>query len=251
MFLKPLAIATSLFVATSITLLLSAPGRSNDMHSENSARSLESVCPPQRSRSPRNNTGTELERLLRQRLDHPENTAAIDAQIHETFVETYAILVMDSSGFSRLSQDQGIIAALAEIERMRGVVMPVIQQHEGSIFKIEVDNVYAVFPTVQQAIAASEDMIQHVRPLDKHVSIGIGYGDLIMISNSVPDGSCYSDVYGEEMNLASKLGEDLAGADEVLLTESAFRQLRDQANCWEPRQMEISGLQLNVYQERP
>jgi len=94
-------------------------------------------------------------------------------------------------------------------------------------------------------------MIRQVAPLQKHISIGIGYGELIMISS----GTHYSDVYGQQMNLASKLGEDLAGRDEVMLTEAAFQQIdpvaaNGEAN-WDLLQTEISGLQISVYKQRP
>jgi len=57
----------------------------------------------------------------------------------------------------------------------------------------------------QTCDVAANAMIQQMARLQKHVSIGIGYGELIMISRD----NHYSDVYGEQMNLASKLGEDL------------------------------------------
>ncbi|MFQ3615792.1 MAG: adenylate/guanylate cyclase domain-containing protein [Cyanobacteriota bacterium] len=197
-------------------------------------------------------TELELERLLQARNQHPDRAAEIDAQIRARFMETHAILVLDSSGFSCLSQEQGIIAALAEIERMRGVVAPIVEAHQGSPFKLEADNVYAVFPSVGRAIAASREMMRQLATIDKHVSIGIGYGDLIIISG----GSCYHDVYGEEMNLASKLGEDLAETDEVLLTEAAIHQLRierpgDRLPISPPITMTISNLTLQVYRLTP
>lgn len=197
-------------------------------------------------------TELELEQLLQARNQYPHRAAEIDAQIRARFMETHAILVLDSSGFSRLSQEQGIIVALAEIERLRGVVAPIVEAHQGSPFKLEADNVYAVFPTVERAIAASCEMMRQLAAINKHVSIGIGYGDLIMIS----DGACYHDVYGEEMNLASKLGEDLAETDEVLLTEAAFQQLcaerpGDRLPVSPPTAMTLSNLTLQVYRLTP
>ncbi len=252
---KTLAIASSLLISTGIALALSLAARASGQL--NGAPDCDRRAPadanliPGAQPSPRLNTAPALERLLQQRLQHPETAEAIDAQIHNQFVETHAILVLDSSGFSRISHEQGIISALAEIERMRGAVLPVIAAHQGSVFKIEVDNVYAVFPTVELAIAASNAMIQQVAPLQKHISIGIGYGELIMISRD----NHYSDVYGEQMNLASKLGEDLAGRDEVMLSEAAFQQIdpvaaNGEAN-WDLLQTEISGLQISVYKQRP
>lgn len=238
---RTLAIASPLVATTVIALALGLAARANGDRPASSDASV-----THHNRQNPLNTALELERLLRQRLQYPETAEAIDAQIHDQFVETHAILVLDSSGFSRIAQQQGIIGALAEIERMRGAVLPVIAAHQGSVFKIEVDNVYAVFPTVDLAIAASNAMIEQVALIQKQVSIGIGYGELIMIST----GSHYSDVYGEQMNLASKLGEDLAGRDEVMLTEAAFQQIDAVAADWELIRTEISGLQLQVYKQR-
>ncbi|MGG6296793.1 adenylate/guanylate cyclase domain-containing protein [Leptolyngbya sp. AN02str] len=196
--------------------------------------------------SQRLNTEAELERLLQQRLAHPENAEAIDVAIHETFVERYAVLVLDSSGFSTLSQEVGIIPALADIERMRLVVVPLVEQRGGRVFKLEVDNVYAVFPSVELAVEVSHEIMVQVANIDKRVSIGIGFGDLIMIS----DGDRYSNVYGNEMNLASKLGEDVAQADEIMLSEAAFAALDEPAAQWESINLSVSGLTTGAYRWR-
>jgi adenylate cyclase len=193
-----------------------------------------------------------LQRLLQLRLDHPEQAEEIDAQIHQTFGQRCAVLVMDSSGFSRLAQDQGIVAALSEIERMRQSVIPIMEAHAGLVFKVEIDNVYAIFPSTQAAIQAAQVVM--AQPMNTQVSIGVGFGDLITVSsNSLLEGQSHRpivDVYGEELNLASKLGEDLAGHGEILLTSQAFAQLSPQSTDlteWERVEHQISGLTLSVY----
>jgi class 3 adenylate cyclase len=52
---------------------------------------------------------------------------------------------------------------------------------------------------------------------DLYGSIGIGYGDLLVVSDG--------DLFGSEMNLASKLGEDIAAKMQILLTAQAFAAL--------------------------
>lgn len=52
-----------------------------------------------------------------------------------------------------------------------------------------------------------------------YASFVIGYGSLLVIGGD--------DVYGDEMNLACKLGEDLAERGEVLLTQAAFEGLQE------------------------
>lgn len=197
-----------------------------------------------------------LEQLLQNRLDHPEQADAIDAQIREMFEQRYAVLVLDSSGFSRLSQQQGIIAALAEVERMRRIVVPIMESHTGVVFKVEVDNVYAVFPSVLVAVQAAQAIMADMERANVPVSIGVGYGDLLTVSGSGVEGQRdrpVVDVYGEEMNLASKLGEDLAQHGELLLTTQAFQQLSLQnaeLTQWEPLEHQISGLTVQVHSWR-
>jgi len=57
------------------------------------------------------------------------------------------------------------------------------------------------------------------------------------------------DLYGDEMNLASKLGEDLAQDDEILLTEAAYQALTH-PNNWQfgSFSQELSDIIFNVYQ---
>jgi class 3 adenylate cyclase len=54
-------------------------------------------------------------------------------------------------------------------------------------------------------------------------------------------------VFGDPINLASKLGEDIAGDDVILLTESAVNALTERVAV-DPFEVTISGLDLQVYQ---
>jgi adenylate cyclase len=193
---------------------------------------------------PRKNTEANLMKLLQQRLAQPEHIEAIDAQIQQTFVETHAILILDMSGFSRLVEEFFIIHTLAQIQHMRGVVMPIVEAHQGRVLKLEADNVYGIFPHVEDAVTAAVAMIEQLARVNIHASIGIGFGELIMIA----DEQGYHDAFGNQMNLASKLGEDLAEADEILLTEAAYQQL-DGDRGWQVQVMQISGLNLQVWRK--
>jgi adenylate cyclase len=193
-----------------------------------------------------------LRLLLQQRLDHPEQAAAIDAVIQGSFAETHAVMVLDSSGFSRFTRELGIIAALATIHQMQMSVIPVIEAQGGSLIKLEADNVYAIFPDAAAAVSAAQAMKQQLALIDRRISIGIGYGELMMIDNGNGD----RDLYGSEMNLAAKLGEDIAEVDEILLTPAAYRQLGDRTAAsgadwnntnWEITEAQISGMTIEIY----
>jgi adenylate cyclase len=186
-----------------------------------------------------------LARLLDRRNEHPERLALIDGDIRRRFERRHAVLVLDMCGFSRLSLRHGIVHFLAMIRRMQRLVRPVVVEAGGRVVKTDADNLFAVFADVPPAARAARRIGRTLaahnavmpRDWDVHVGIGIGYGDLLMVGDS--------DLYGCELNLASKLGEDLAGPGEILLTESArarARRLRAQR-----RRARVSGMSLHYH----
>ncbi|MCA1635077.1 MAG: adenylate/guanylate cyclase domain-containing protein [Acidobacteria bacterium] len=192
-------------------------------------------------------TRGKLNKHLRERNEYPERSLEIDARIRELFGETLAILVMDMSGFSKQTVRHGIIHFLAKIHRMHAIAIPAVESRKGEIVKLEADNIYAVFNEVEEAVGAALDIqtgleaANSILPeeLDMHGEYGIGYGEVLVIENE--------DIYGSELNLASKLGEDLAQRDEILLTESAFKQVENSGREFEHVAMTVSGLDLKVY----
>src|SRR5262245_60504334 len=107
----------------------------------------------------------DLRHLLRERNEHPELLAEIDRRIRDRFTRTLSMLVLDMSGFSRLTHRYGIVHFLAMIQRMHELVLPVVTapRHAGRLLKLEADNVYAVFPDAPLALDAA---IEVQRKLD-------------------------------------------------------------------------------------
>lgn len=120
-----------------------------------------------------------------------------------------AILVCDLAGFSALCEAEGIDAGMRRVSRFRATAAVLIEGHRGTLVKAWGDNIAAVFSTVEAAKACAQALTA-VFPCGS----GVGYGELILDSPS-------GDVWGVEMNRACKLGEDVAKAGEVLLTDAA------------------------------
>src|SRR5688500_18699912 len=99
----------------------------------------------------RRKTRAELNKLLQERNEHPEKATEIDEEIRKTFGETRAIMVMDMSGFSRLTIKHGIIHFLAMIHRMNQITLPTVDEYDGAIIKFEADNAFAIFHDVEPA----------------------------------------------------------------------------------------------------
>jgi adenylate cyclase len=188
-----------------------------------------------------------LERLLDRRNQHPERIARIDREIHARFERRCAVLVLDMCGFSRLTLRYGIVHFLAMIRRMNIIVRPIIAAARGQVVKTEADNVFAVFSDVPLALNAARRidlaLARHNESVpedwDLHVSIGVGYGELLMVGRH--------DCFGSELNLAAKLGEDVAGPGQVLLTEAACTRAGKWRGRLRARRARVSGMALKYH----
>ena len=108
------------------------------------------------------------------------------------------------------------------IHRTREAIAPIVAANHGQFLKAEADNCYAFFEKTDDAIQASFDVnaellhANQAAPLEDHifVSVGIDHGDLLLIGSG--------EFYGDPVNTASKLGEDLAGRGETLVTGRAL-----------------------------
>ena len=167
----------------------------------------------------------ELQRLLAIRNQYPERADEIDAEVRGLFEQRVAILVLDMCGFSRRTLEHGIIAYLALIAQMEIVARPAVEGNGGTVVKQEADNLFAIFDSPLDAVEAALDIYRGFEaantatPDERHLhgSIGIGYGDTLVVGGE--------DLFGAEMNLASKLGEDLAAQAEILITPTARAEL--------------------------
>jgi len=170
-------------------------------------------------------------RLLERRAEDPE---AIDREIWDRFGVERAVMITDMSGFSRVSTKHGILHFLALIKRMRDLCVPIVEDVGGEFIKAEADNLYVMFPDPELAVKTALRM--HARLASEpeiFVAAGIGYGRGLHLGH---------DMYGEELNYASKLGEDIAEPNETLLTSAAYG--RAPSIDGEERRMVISGVDL-------
>jgi class 3 adenylate cyclase len=179
----------------------------------------------------------ELDQLLDEILDRPQRRKRLEGQIDREFVGERAVLVLDMTGFSRLTQAFGIVEFLLKIRRLRRIADRMVADHGGDVIKSEADNLYCLFPTAGEALAAGLDILADL-PEDVYASIGIGFGPMLLIGDD--------DMMGNEVNLASKLGEDVAEHGEILLTDAARAALSGDEHV-EERMVSIAGLDLRHF----
>jgi adenylate cyclase len=161
-----------------------------------------------------------LEKLIAERISPGANKADIDARIWDLFGEEWAVMFTDLAGFSRGVASFGIIHFLQIIYESQRLLIPCIDQHDGILLKLEGDSMLVIFRNSAKAIDCALDMqaactkYSDDREESEQVRlcVGLGYGRMLRIGDR--------DVYGSEVNAAAKLGEDIAGAGEILVTDT-------------------------------
>jgi adenylate cyclase len=161
-----------------------------------------------------------LEKLIEERLKPGVDKQAIDDRIWDLFGETWAVMFMDLSGFSRGVAEFGIIHFLQVIYEAQRLLVPSIDRHDGILLKMEGDSMLVIFRRAIRAIECAIDMQRTLHHHNQSKSesekvlpcVGLGHGRMLRIGDR--------DVFGSEVNAASKLGEDIAKAWEILITDA-------------------------------
>jgi class 3 adenylate cyclase len=175
--------------------------------------------------------------LLYSQTEDLEQRRQIEDSLWSEYGAEFAVFVLDMSGFSLLTRKYGIVHYLSMVGRMQLTTEPIVKSYGGSMIKYEADNCFAVFPDPLSAVNAAVAM-QHAfvasnlltsDDLDIHISCGIDFGKLLVIE--------HEDCFGDPVNRASKMGEDIAAAGEILITGDALAMIPIQAGI---RSREIS-----------
>lgn len=161
-----------------------------------------------------------LEKLIEERLKPNSNKEEIDKKIWDLFGKIWCIMMTDSSGFSRGVEKFGIIHFLQTIYESQRILIPIIESYNGFLLKTEGDSLFVIFRNPINALECAIKMNEVLEEYNKTkieeekilLCLGIGYGKVLKIGDT--------DMFGAEVNAASKLGEDTAKAKEILVTEN-------------------------------
>lgn len=174
-----------------------------------------------------------IEKLIAERLRPGADKAEIDARIWDLFGEEWAVMFTDLAGFSSGVASFGIIHFLQVIYESQRLLIPCIDADDGILLKVEGDSMLVIFRNVTKAIDCARAMQQACRDYSAardaaeqvRLCVGLGHGRVLRIGDR--------DVYGEQVNAAAKLGEDIARAGEILVT-GAVREAAGADYAFEP-----------------
>jgi class 3 adenylate cyclase len=162
--------------------------------------------------------------LRRRERATPERRPALDARGLGVLARPLAIVYTDTDDFTHRAARDGILHFLMCFDRALRDLRPGIARCGGRVVKVEADSLMLAFPDVASACRGVDAMEGALARLSRRCppneqlafSYGIGFGQVLELED---------DVFGLEVNLASKLGEDLGRPGEVLLTPSAAETL--------------------------
>lgn len=154
--------------------------------------------------------------------DVVEERKTIERSLWTDYGAEFAVFVLDMSGFSMLTRKYGIVHYLAMVRRMQLTTEPIVKSHGGFMIKYEADNCFAMFPEPEAAVRAAIAMqnafaasnLLTPEDQDIHISCGVDFGKVLIIGRE--------DCFGDPVNRASKIGEDVAAAGEILVTKEAM-----------------------------
>lgn len=169
-----------------------------------------------------------FDRLLDRALTDPE----AEAEIARRYKRDAAVMVVDFTSMVRRTDAEGIVYALALANAAKRVVEPAVRESGGEVIKQVADTFFVVFNAAPPALAAAlgcldalaqfnQDRTGHIgdgtRTDPIHPCVGLAFGDTLIIPGE--------NLYGAEVNRAFVLGEDVAGAREVLCSPAFLRAL--------------------------
>lgn len=166
-----------------------------------------------------------LRRYLRRRSRTPAaQRPELDCRSFPQLFVRQAVVFTDTADFTVSTARYGILHFLMLFERLMPAAERAVRAARGRIVKVEGDSLLLSYPDAAAAcrgVVALERALRSTnrgRPRNERLrfSYGIGYGDMIDID---------IDLFGLEVNLASKIGEDLARPGEVLMTPAAAASL--------------------------
>lgn len=148
--------------------------------------------------------------------DDVARQSAIAEHIWTRYGVEKVVLVVDLSGFTkRAATPRGLLDFLGVVRRMQTAARPIMSEHYGQVVKMEADNCFVAFDDAEEAaraafrLIAASHAIQEFDAMDLRVCCGLEVGEILLLPEH--------DFFGHAVNVASKLGEDVADPDEVLV----------------------------------
>ncbi|MCR4295760.1 MAG: adenylate/guanylate cyclase domain-containing protein [Elusimicrobia bacterium] len=152
------------------------------------------------------------------------NADGLDRDIENECVVDTTVMMCDSSGFTRRTHDYGILQFLAVMTDVYDRVEKILKKHRGILISRGADNLLAIFDDPAKGVDAAVAMQRLLEKFNEgktdrdqfQLCMGFHCGKILRVADGI---------FGDKVNIASKIGEDLANADEILVTGEVAKRL--------------------------
>lgn len=157
-----------------------------------------------------------LEELIRER-------ARLDVEL-ERCKEIVTVLFVDIVGSTRFYDEHGDVAGLVMVQKALDVLIPIVEEHHGTVIKTIGDAILARYCDVVAAVRSAIEMQrslekrnQGLEPADQiHVRVAINLGLALLKGN---------DVFGDVVNVTARI-EGAADANEIAISPSVYEKIQ-------------------------
>lgn len=183
-------------------------------------------------------TAEQLFHRLRSRTK--ANAGALDRRIEdECGIET-TVMMCDSSGFTRRTHEYGILHFLAVMTDVYDRFEPILAKRRGTLISRGADNLLAIFDDPAAGVDAAIAMQRLLAKFNAgkpdrdqfQLCMGFHFGSILRVQDGI---------FGDKVNIASKIGEDLAAADEIIVTAEVAKRLPARIKRAYARSVELGG----------
>jgi class 3 adenylate cyclase len=162
--------------------------------------------------------------LRRRAKTRPEKRPELDCKTFPDLFRKRAVVFTDTADFTLRTARDGILHFLMVFDTVATLSEKVVRRTGGEVVKVEGDSLLLRYKDANDAVRGVLELDEALQAYNRgrpeneqvHFSYGVGYGEILDTDH---------DMFGLEVNLASKIGEDLAEPGEALLTASASAAL--------------------------
>ena len=192
---------------------------------------------------------TTAQLFSRLRRRDKRNCDVMDREIEALCVRELTVLACDSSGFTRRTHDYGVLHFLAAMNAVFDLFEPYIARGGGCVINRGADNLMAVFSDPAKAVDAALGIQKRLVAFNRgkhdrdqfYLCIGLHHGKVLRLKDGV---------FGERVNVAAKVGEDLASSQEILVTREVASRLPARLKAPYARTAMIGGRSFELHAVR-
>ncbi len=174
------------------------------------------------------------------------NADELDRKIENECVCEATVMMCDSSGFTRRTHSYGILHFLTVMTDVYDRVEPIVAKHKGTVISRGADNLLAVFDApahgVDAAITVQRMLVKfNAGKTDRdqfQLCMGFHHGSILRLKDTI---------FGDKVNIASKIGEDLASAEEILVTGEMAKALPARIKRVYARSVDLGGKSFELH----